>query len=192
MVERIARIAGTGPGDLVLDLGCGVGGPARRLSQVVGCRVVGVDVVEELVRIGSDRRPARTAFVAGAADAIPLRSSSADQVWSLGVASHVPDHGAMAMEIARVLRPGGTLALTEAFWEGRRAPRFAETAPRPWRPTTLTGFMSALEDGGLREIRALPWPGRGVRGAPRPRDPELARDIRDGILIPQLVVAVRQ
>ena len=100
MVERIARIVGTGPTDLVVDVGCGVGGPAARLSRVVGCRVVGVDVVEELVRIASERGPAGTSFVAGAADSIPLRPGIADQVWSLGVASHVPDHRAMVAERA--------------------------------------------------------------------------------------------
>src|SRR5207245_725298 len=99
-----------------------------------------------------------------------------DQVWSLGATSHVVDHVAMGTEMARVLRPGGTLAVTEAFWEGRRTPRFAATAPQPWRPLTLGGFMSALEAGGLEDIRALPWPGRSAGGSLRPDDGELARD----------------
>src|SRR5437667_236624 len=102
MVERIARLAQTRRGHVVLDVGCGIGGPARR-----------------------------------------------------------------------------------------RAPRFAASAPQPWRPVTIGGFMSALEAGGLEDIRALAWPGRSAGGSPRTADPALTRDLRDGLLIPQLVLARR-
>ena len=50
MVERIAAITKPGSSDRVLDAGCGLGGPARRLAGLIGCTVVGVDVVEEVVR----------------------------------------------------------------------------------------------------------------------------------------------
>jgi len=192
MVDRIATIVRTAREHIVLDVGCGVGGPARRLAQTVGCTVVGADVVEELVRIASRRAVSGAAFLVGSADTLPIRSSSSDQVWLLGAASHVRDRDAMAGEIARVLRPGGALALTEVFWEGRHKPRFAATAPQPWSPTTLSGLMSSLEDAGLRDIAALPWPGRSAAGALRPTDPQLARDIRDGVLVPALVVATKR
>jgi SAM-dependent methyltransferase len=189
MVERIVQIARTRRGDVVIDVGCGVGGPARRLAELVGCRVVGVDLLEALVRAASERGASGVAFVAGSARRLPIRSSSADQVWALGVAAHVPDHDAMAAEIRRVLRPDGTLAVTEAFWAGRREPRFASSAPKPWRATTIGGFMSALERAGLIDVRALPWPGRDVPGSLNAADPALARDLRHGVLVPQLVLA---
>jgi ubiquinone/menaquinone biosynthesis C-methylase UbiE len=189
MVERIVQIARTRRGDVVIDVGCGVGGPARRLAELVGCRVVGVDLLEALVRAASERGASGVAFVAGSARRLPIRSSSADQVWALGVAAHVPDHDAMAAEIRRVLRPDGTLAVTEAFWAGRREPRFASSAPKPWRATTIGGFMSALERAGLIDVRALPWPGRDVPGSLDAADPALARDLRHGVLVPQLVLA---
>jgi SAM-dependent methyltransferase len=192
MVERIARTLATEPDDLVLDVGCGVGGPARRLSELVRCRVIGVDVVREVVRSAAKRFGPRVAYVAGSADALPLRSSSCDQAWLLGVVSHVTDASAMAAELVRVLRPGGRLAVTEAFWEGRGRPRFTDTAPRPWQPTTVSGLMSVLETAGLGDIRALPWPGVGISGAYDASDAELRRDMRDGRLVPTLVVATRQ
>jgi SAM-dependent methyltransferase len=191
MVERIAHLAGSRREHLVVDVGCGVGGPAKRLARLVGCRVVGVDLVEELVRAASERNGSGVRFVVGNAHRLPVRSSCADQVWALGVAAHVPDHDEMAHQILRVLRPGGTVALTEAFWAGRGEPRFASTAPQPWRATTIGAFMSALRAAGLENVRALPWPGRDVPGSLEAGDPALARDLRDGVLVPQLVMATR-
>jgi SAM-dependent methyltransferase len=191
MVERIARLARTRRGDVVIDVGCGVGGPARRLVERVGCRVVGVDVVEGLVRTARDRSAQEVSFAVGSAIHLPIRSSVADQVWALGVAAHVADHDAMAGEIRRVLRPRGTLAATEAFWDGRRTPGFASSAPRPWRAVTIGAFMSALRGAGLEDVRALPWPGSDIPGALDAVDRALARDLRDGALVPQLVLARR-
>src|SRR5438309_468942 len=56
MVERIARLAGTHRGHVVVDVGCGIGGPARRLARIAGCRVIGVDVVEDVVRRAAAHR----------------------------------------------------------------------------------------------------------------------------------------
>jgi hypothetical protein len=97
----------------------------------------------------------------------------------------------MASELLRVLRPGGAVAVTEAFWEGRGRPRFDATAPKPWHPTTLSSVMSLFETAGFMEIRSLPWPGKGLPGAYDPGDAELRRDLRDGRLVPSLVVAER-
>ena len=166
MVERIARRLGTARGDVVLDVGCGVGGPARRLAELVGCRVVGLDVVREVLRSAARRPGPRVSYVAGSAAAVPFRSGSIDQAWALGVVAHVVDPEQMAAELRRVLRPGGAVAVTEVFWEGRGRPRFAD-------------------------IRSLPWPGAGIPGAYDPGDVELRRDLRDGRLVPALVVAER-
>jgi SAM-dependent methyltransferase len=191
MVDRIAKTLRTEPEHVVLDVGCGVGGPARRLAGVVGCRVVGVDVLPELVREAMRRKAVGVRFLAGAADALPVRSTAVDQVWSLGVAAHVPALRRMASEFCRVLVPGGSVAITEAFWEGRGLPRFTRTAPSPWRPLTLSGLMSTLTAAGFREVRQLPWPGYGIAGALHTNNAELDQDLRDGRLVPALVVATR-
>ncbi|MFN2543815.1 MAG: class I SAM-dependent methyltransferase [Actinomycetota bacterium] len=190
MVERIARALETQPEHLVIDVGCGIGGPARRLAETVGCRVVGIDVVGDVLRIAAKRRTRGVRFVAGDAAAVPIRDALADQVWSLGSVAHV-DVAVMASEVRRILRPGGLVAVTEVFWEGRGTPRFAETAPRPWNAVTVSGLMSAFQSAGLVGIRALPWPGRGMGRSGASDDPELARDLREGRLVPALVVAER-
>lgn len=189
MVDRLIRTMGTGPGDVVVDLGCGIGGPARRLAELVGCRVVGVDLLPPILRIGSRRRRPGVAYVAGDICAVPLRDGIADQAWMLGSAAHAVDVRAMMSEVRRVLRPGGRLGMTEMFWEGRGLPHFVDVAPLPWQPLTVSGFMSVAEGAGLTEISALPWPGRGLGRESFPSDPVLARDLREGRLIPALVVA---
>ena len=191
MVDRIARTLRTAAEDVVVDVGCGIGGPARRLAEVVGCRVVGVDVIPDVLRIGSRRRMRGVGFVAGDARALPQRDAVADQAWSLGSAAHVPDTDSMAREMHRILRPGGRVAITEAFWEGRGEPLFTETAPRPWHAVTVSGLMSSLASAGFEEISSLPWPGRGLAGALNTDDPQLRRDLREGRLVPVLVVATR-
>ena len=190
MVDRLAATLRTEPGHLVIDVGCGIGGPARRLAELVGCRVVGVDVVPDVIRIAAKRRQPGVRFVVGDAGSIPLQDGVADQVWSLGSAAHT-NVRAMMSEIRRILRPGGRFALTEMFWEGRGMPRFAETAPHPWHALTVSGLMSVVESSGLGEIHALPWPGRGLGRESIPSDPQLARDVRDGRLVPVLVVATK-
>jgi SAM-dependent methyltransferase len=189
MVDRLVAELGVGPSDLVVDVGCGVGGPARRLRRQAGCRVVGLDLLAPVLgeaRRRSVEEGSAVGFVAGSAVALPVRDGSVDLVWSLGVVAHL-DVRAFAGEVARVLRSGGVLAVTEAFWDGRRVPRFAGSAPRPWRPVTVKALSAELRRTGITaEIRE--WPGAGLPGALEARDPELRADLADGRLAPGLVV----
>jgi SAM-dependent methyltransferase len=189
MVDRLAEELDVGPSDLVLDAGCGVGGPARRLRRLVGCRVVGIDLLVAVLREARRRsmeEGSLVAFVAGSAAALPVGDGSVDQVWSLGVVAHL-DVRAFAGEAARVLRPRGILAVTEAFWDGRRTPRFEGSAPSPWKPLTVRALSAELRDAGVNvEVRA--WPGHGIRGALDAEDADLRADLADGRLAPALVV----
>jgi SAM-dependent methyltransferase len=188
MVDRLVRLTGVRPDHMVLDVGCGVGGPARRLAEVAGARVVGVDLVVPVLAEACRRtdRP-EVAFLAGAADALPVAGRSVDHVWALGVVAHLREVDGFAREAARVLRPGGTMALTEAFWDGRRPPRFERPAPAPWHRVTSEEAAAALGASGFLEVRVQPWPGDGLPGALDASDPLLRRDLEDGRLVPALV-----
>jgi SAM-dependent methyltransferase len=189
MVDRLAEELDVGPSDLVIDVGCGVAGPARRLRRLVGCRVVGIDLLVAVVREArrravEERSP--VAFVVGSAAALPVAAGSVDQVWSLGVVAHL-DVRAFAEEATRVLLPGGVVAVTEAFWDGRRTPRFEGSAPSPWKPLTVEAVDAEFRDAGLDvEVRA--WPGEGIPGALDAEDADLRADLADGRLAPALVV----
>jgi len=191
MVERIAVVLRTSAWHRVLDVGCGLGGPARRLAAVAGCRVTAVDAVESVVRIASDRTDGAVRYVVADAGVLPFGDRTFDQVWSLGAVAHFARLDRFASECARVLARGGGAAITEAFWDGRSEPRFVHTAPRPWRPVTVAETARVLRAAGLGDVAVLPWPGQGPAGERPPANPELAADLADGRLVSGLVVARR-
>jgi ubiquinone/menaquinone biosynthesis C-methylase UbiE len=188
MVERIAGVLGTSSRDRVLDVGSGLGGPARRLARVVGCRVTGVDVVEDVVRAAHARPEPGVRYVVGEAGRLPIADRAFDQVWCLGTLAHVPRIDAFASECARVLLLGGRVAITEAFRAGGPPPRFGPTAPQPWRAVRIDEVADALLEAGFEDVAVLPWPGGTVADSP-PSDPVLARDLAVGRLVTRLVVA---
>lgn len=194
MVERIASVLGTGREDRVLDLGCGIGGPARQLASLAGCRIVGVDILEPVLlaargRMTSARLSAgRVRYVAADAAVLPFSDGVFDQVWALGMVAHLPNVAGMVSETARVLAAGGAVAFTEAFWAGGEEPRFATSAPWPWNLLTAAQLACALRSAGFRQVRVLPWP------APSScwdeiDHPALREDLRVGRLAPALVCA---
>jgi MPBQ/MSBQ methyltransferase len=105
------------PGMRVLDVGGGLGGPARTLATQYGCRVTVVDLTESYVR-------AATTLTArlGLADRVTHRVGDAlaldvdgqfDVVWTQNSGMNIPDKERLYAGFARVLRPGGLLALQE-------------------------------------------------------------------------------
>ncbi|MFH8804174.1 class I SAM-dependent methyltransferase [Streptomyces sp. NPDC017936] len=101
-------------GDRVLDAGCGTGRALTPLRAAVGPSgvVVGVDLtpamLEEAARAGRDRDGR---LVLADVAAMPLRSRSLDAVFAAGLVSHLPRPARNLRELARVVRPGGALAL---------------------------------------------------------------------------------
>ncbi|MFD4872602.1 class I SAM-dependent methyltransferase [Streptomyces sp. NPDC058420] len=101
-------------GDRVLDAGCGTGRALPPLRAAVGRSgmVLGADLtpamLEAAVRAGRDREG--RLLLADVA-ALPLRSDSLDAVFGAGLIAHLPRPEANLRELARVVRPGGTLAL---------------------------------------------------------------------------------
>ncbi|MFI6206109.1 class I SAM-dependent methyltransferase [Streptomyces sp. NPDC051041] len=111
-----AAVAGLGlrEGDRVLDAGCGTGRALPPLRAAVGPSgvVVGVDLTPAMlraaVRAGRDRDG--RLLLADVA-ALPLRSRSLNAVFAAGLIAHLPDPAGNLRELARVVRPGGVLAL---------------------------------------------------------------------------------
>ncbi len=114
---------GVGPGDRLLDLGCGFGRHAYQAARL-GAEVVGFDAGADEVRKVQDTfgamcvagelhaETARVGAVRGDALRLPFGDSSFDRVIASEVLEHIPDDRSAMSELARVLRPGGTMAVT--------------------------------------------------------------------------------
>lgn len=102
--------AGVRAGERVLDVGCGTC-LLEELVDVLGWRVVGVDITERMIRIGQSKRVACVeALLLGDAEALPFPDNGFDAVVSCYVPKYV-DLAKFAEEVARVLRPGGKVTL---------------------------------------------------------------------------------
>lgn len=104
----------------VLDVGCGIGGTARFLAHEWGAHVLGVDVTEEYCEVAREltrrvRLDDQIRFRQANALDLPVRSNRFDLVVSEHVQMNVSDKQGYVREMARVLKPGGLLALHEIF-----------------------------------------------------------------------------
>ncbi|MBI5705487.1 MAG: class I SAM-dependent methyltransferase [Armatimonadetes bacterium] len=154
-LELIER-SGVEPGMRVLDVGCGLGGPARLLAEH-GASVVAIDFTgsyamacaELCARSGLGDR---VKVLRGDGTHLPFDRQSFDGVWMQHVNMNIRDKGALLREIRRVLRPGGTLAYHEVF-RGHGGP---VAYPVPWsqdgRSSTVSPYQdwaSEIEKAGL-------------------------------------------
>lgn len=116
--RRIADLAGISEGSLVVDAGCGLGGTSLWLASERQARVVGLNVnFRQMVlarQSAAERGLSRRArFVIGDYTSMPLKTASVDAVIAIESVVHAPDKAAFYREAARVLKPGGRLAMAE-------------------------------------------------------------------------------
>ena len=109
----LVRRLGIGPGDEVVDVGCGTGNLAIQAAQT-GARVTGIDIAPpmlERARAGAQAAGVDVAWIEGDAEALPVADASMDVAMSSFGCMFAPRHRAAAAELARVLRPGGRMGL---------------------------------------------------------------------------------
>jgi demethylmenaquinone methyltransferase/2-methoxy-6-polyprenyl-1,4-benzoquinol methylase len=99
-----------GPADTVLDVATGTGAVVAELIRRTGCRVVGLDQSAEMLAEAGRRLPAAVELVEGEADRLPFPDVSFDALTFTYLLRYVDDPGATLRELARVVRPGGTIA----------------------------------------------------------------------------------
>jgi SAM-dependent methyltransferase len=116
--DRLARLARLSPGLRVLDVGGGLGGPARTLAVEHGCRVTVVDLTDSYVRTGRALTARlgladRVTHVHGDALALDFAPGAFDAIWTQNSGMNIEDKAGLYTGFARVLSPGGLLAIQE-------------------------------------------------------------------------------
>jgi SAM-dependent methyltransferase len=149
--ERLARLAQLRPGMRVLDVGGGLGGPARTLAVDFGCDVTVVDLTESYVRAG-EALTARLGLAnrvrhrVGDALVLPADAGAFDVVWTQNSGMNVADKALLYAGFARVLRRAGLLVLQEPM----AGPVQPILFPVMWARDSTLSFLRAPD-----EMRAL-------------------------------------
>jgi ubiquinone/menaquinone biosynthesis C-methylase UbiE len=133
--------------DRLLDVGSGIGGPARYLAQRFGCRVTGIDLTAEFCEVARALTrllglEAKVDFELGNALHMPFADGSFDGAYSMNVSMNIADKNAFYREIHRVLKPGRWLVLSELA-QGTGGPL---EYPTPWASTAQASFLSTPEE----------------------------------------------
>lgn len=118
--ERLVGLAGLAPGEAVLDVGCGTGSLALAAKARVGAggTVHGIDASREMIEQASRkarRRRMPVDFRIASVETLPFPDGSFDVVFSTLMLHHLPRplRRACAIEITRVLRPGGRVLMAD-------------------------------------------------------------------------------
>lgn len=101
----------------ILDAGCGTGRFTSALAETFGCPAVGVEPSPAMLEVAKSRNDPNVEWKLGAAEKLPLDDSSVDLAFMSQVFHHLPDPPAAFREIARVLSPGGSLAIRNSTRE---------------------------------------------------------------------------
>ena len=156
--QRLARLAGLRPGLRVLDVGGGLGGPARTLAVEFGCTVTIVDLTESYVNAGRaltgllDLEDQVTHRI-GNALALPADGAPYDVVWTQNSGMNIADKERLYASFARMLAPGGLLV----FQEPMAGPGGPTIYPVMWARSDEQSFLrspdemrSLIEAAGFR------------------------------------------
>lgn len=200
----------------VLDIGSGLGGPARHMARLVGCQVLGVDLTPGFVATANDLSRItglddRTSFVVG--DATALGSHGRFEAATLlHVGMHVPDKTALFSAVAGMLEPGGRFGIYDIMATGDLA---SLAFPQPFATDRDAAWLAGPDDYGtalraagftsgdpidrselaLAALAAAPTGPLSLATAMGPEFPSMARNavaaVRAGILAPVQIIATR-
>ena len=135
---------GIRPEDHVLDVGCGIGGASRFAARTYGCQVTGMDLTEEYVETGNTLcswlgQENRVKLSQGNALAMNLPDATVDKAFMLHVGMNIPDKASLAMEVWRVLRPGGVFGIYDIMEVGGDQLKY----PVPWATVAKASSLAS-------------------------------------------------
>lgn len=153
----------------MLDLGCGIGGPALYLADTLGCTVEGVTLSAPQAARANEKAHAaglagRAGFHQRDALATGYPDASFDVVWAMESLMHIADRAAFFAEVFRLLRPGGTLAVaTWSVRDGELAPEEQDLVRMILRHQVMPSLSSRPEHerlcaaAGFEQVASVDW-----------------------------------
>lgn len=159
--QQLAAQMELAPGLRVLDVGCGIGGPARYFAAEHQCRVTGVDLTEEFIQVATSltRRSKLehlAEFVRTSGLNLTFDAGTFDRAYMIHVGMNIADKAGVFREVRRVLKPGGIFAIFDLLRAGPGDMAY----PAPWALTEETSFVAdgkayrdALQRAGFRVER---------------------------------------
>lgn len=141
--EQLAKKLQIRSSDHILDLGCGIGGASRMLSDVYGCHVTGIDITPSYIEtasaltkwVGLDHK---IKYVEGSVLQLPFPDAHFDLVWTQHVQMNVQDKRGLYHEVSRVLKGGGQFLYYDIF-SGQQGD--ALKFPVPWAEVQHQSFL---------------------------------------------------
>jgi len=145
--EELAAALSVRAEDHLLDIGSGIGGPARFMARRFGCRVTGIDITAEFCDVARHLNGLldledRVRVEQGDALAMPFADAGFDGAYSMNVSMNIADKPAFYREIHRVLKPGAWLMLSEIAQGQRGDVDF----PMPWAQSASASFLATPEE----------------------------------------------
>jgi ubiquinone/menaquinone biosynthesis C-methylase UbiE len=142
--EELARLLALTASDRVLDVGCGLGGPARQIAAQYGCHVSGIDLTPDYVEAGNVlsrwlQLEGRVSLQSGDALALPFADGSFTAAYMLHAGMNIADKSALFAGVARVLQAGARFAIFDVMRTGEGALSY----PLPWASTADTNAIAS-------------------------------------------------
>lgn len=161
-IAAAAKALALGPTSRVLDVGAGIGGPARFLAHATGCHVTALELQPELHAIGADltRRTGlsgRVTHVCGDALTEPLPEAGFDAAVSFLAIVHIPERPRLFVQLARALRAGGGCYIEDLCQRSPFAPRALEDVRHVVYGNSLTSiddYRWDLQAAGFGDVAA--------------------------------------
>jgi len=134
------------PGLRLLDVGCGIGGPARYFAAAHGCQVTGIDLTEEFVEVakiltGMLKLEGLVEFKKASALNLPFESETFDRASMIHVGMNIADKAGVFREVRRALKSGGLFAVFDMVRTADGPIHY----PVPWASDEETSFVADLK-----------------------------------------------